>query len=255
MIGTDILTHWTGISIGLLATLCILTLVSGTVRTWIMLGTGMTWVPTASLLMTPQLAAAIWAPLAVAGDVLSITAYPRLWDNRLLRMIIPPAVMGVIISAWTYQFMNQDLVQMVLGILLLTLVTVQLLARGNLPVFKPFMPAAIFVGLIGGLVHGLGAGGVLIVAQYLLLLNLDQNKFISTLSILLFIVNMLKMIVYWLTGLISGDVLFVSLLILPFLAIGTRLGRWLNGHTSGVVFRRIIIGVMGFLAIVLIYPL
>ena len=80
--------------------------------------------------------------------------------------------------------------------------------------------------------------------SYLLPQKLPRNLFVGTTAVFFFIVNLVKLIPYaWLGLLVVGN-LAVTILLLPVLFVGTKLGVWLNQRFNEVWFNRIVYGIL-----------
>ena len=74
--------------------------------------------------------------------------------------------------------------------------------------------------------------------------KLPRNLFVGTTAVFFFIVNLVKLIPYaWLGLLVVGN-LTVTVLMLPVLFIGTKLGIWLNRRFSELWFNRVVYGIL-----------
>ena len=65
-------------------------------------------VPIMALAMNPAVAAGILLPLLLIMDFIAIYFYWKKWDIRLSKIILPPAIMGIIIGGLTFQFINAN---------------------------------------------------------------------------------------------------------------------------------------------------
>src|SRR5262249_28746206 len=63
-------------------------------------GAGALGLPLFALAMDPVQAAGILLPILIAQDVVSVVAFRRTWDGRVLAIMLPGAVVGVILGWW-----------------------------------------------------------------------------------------------------------------------------------------------------------
>jgi len=87
---------------------------------------------------------------------------------------------------------------------------------------------------------------------YLLPQKLPRNLFVGTTAVFFFIVNLVKLIPYYLLGLLVVGNLAVTLVLLPVLWLGTRLGVWLNQRVSELWFNRVVYFILLLVGIQLI---
>ena len=59
-------------------------------------------IPVMSLSMNPIMAAAILLPVLLIMDVMAMYIYWNKWDLKKIKIIIPPALLGIIIGALTF---------------------------------------------------------------------------------------------------------------------------------------------------------
>lgn len=74
----------------------------------------------------------------------------------------------------------------------------------------------------------------------------------GTTAVFFFIVNLVKLIPYYLLGLLVVGNLTVTILLLPALWLGTRLGVWLNQRVSELWFNRVIYAILVLVSVQLI---
>jgi hypothetical protein len=87
---------------------------------------------------------------------------------------------------------------------------------------------------------------------YMLPQKLPRNLFVGTTAVFFFIVNLIKLIPYaWLGLLVVGN-LTITVLLLPVLFVGTKLGVWLNQRFSELWFNRVVYGILLLVGIQLI---
>jgi len=105
---------------------------------------------------------------------------------------------------------------------------------------RPSPSIGIILGTTSGFTSTLAHVGGPPMVMYMLPQKLPRNLFVGTTAVFFFIVNLVKLIPYaWLGLLVVGN-LTVTLLLLPVLFVGTRLGVWLNQRFSEVWFNRVV---------------
>lgn len=79
-------------------------------------------VPLMSLFVSPQFALAVMMPILIVMDMIIIWHYRNSWDRSIVLMLIPGAILGVIIGAMTFHFMNADIIKFIVGLISIILV-------------------------------------------------------------------------------------------------------------------------------------
>jgi uncharacterized protein len=108
------------------------------------------------------------------------------------------------------------------------------------------------VGIISGMVNGATGSQIMPIMPFLLSLKMDRNVLVQTMNCA-FTFNTLVMITgFGKIGLLTLPVLTLSVAgILP-VALGVRLGGRIRRHASEIIFRRIVLGLLMLMGIVLI---
>ena len=65
-------------------------------------------VPVMSFVMSPLQAAGILLPLLIIMDFSAIYLYWKKWINRILKIIIPASIIGILFGTLTFEFTNED---------------------------------------------------------------------------------------------------------------------------------------------------
>ena len=72
-------------------------------------------VPIMALAMNPAVAAGILLPVLLIMDFIAIYFYWKKWDINLAKIILPPAIIGIIIGGLTFQFINANNIKVLIG--------------------------------------------------------------------------------------------------------------------------------------------
>ena len=73
-------------------------------------------IPLMALVMSPITAAAILLPVLLVMDVLAIYIYWKKWDLQNIKIIIPPAMVGILIGTITFSFTSEDSIKIIIGL-------------------------------------------------------------------------------------------------------------------------------------------
>lgn len=168
------------------------------------------------------------------------------WD-LLGRRVLPFMAMGLPVGMLVFTQFDETQLRRLFGLLVATLSIVELWRMGKSSMDATLSPFVERMALLaGGVVHGAFAtGGPLAVFVSGRVLS-DKAQFRATLSVLWLLLNTLLVIVYGLSGKISGQSLGLGLLLFPSLFAGMALGEWAHRRIPMHAFR---VGVFGLLLI------
>lgn len=173
-------------------------------------------------------------PMLIAADVLAVSVFgPRNVDWRAIGRLLPAVLLGVVAGWQALGWLDHRPAHTfgtIVGCLVLIMVAVQL-TRQWLPAFDRKLPKSRLFGVLVGFLTGLAtmianAAGP-ISAIYFLILGFAKREFIATMAWLFLIVNIVKIPFSAHQGLITTETLRFNALLLPLIAGGFFLGRWL----------------------------
>ena len=198
-------------------------------------------VPLMSLVISPVQAAAIMLPILIAMDISSIIAYRKKWDKRNLVILLPGAIIGIIIGAFTAHLVNDDSIRLIVGSIAI-LFTLHFIFKGRTAtaIKKPSSRLGIFLGAVSGYTSFVAHAGAPTYQLYTLPQKLDRQIYVGTSVIFFAALNAVKVIPYAILGMLALDNLSTSLVLLPLAPIGVAIGVWLNNNISNDIFYKII---------------
>ena len=191
-------------------------------------------------------AAGFTLPLLIIGDIFAVSFYWREWDWRLVRLLLPAALVGTLIGAFLLTSLPDDILRKILGFLSLAVVVYKI-ANERLSTLE--YEARDWHGWVAGFTGGFGSalanvGGPPITA-YLLLQRMKPANFVGTLAIFFFILNIVKMPIFG-----AGDILDIPLLlsiawIIPLIPFGVWFGRriihWIDPRAFDIIMTVLLI--------------
>ena len=220
-------------------------------------GPGVIATPLLSLVIPVPEAAALLLPILLLADVFAVRHYYNQVDQPNLRAVLPWAMLGIVLGALFFrQFSDQERVLKVgIGLIALIFVLYQVVRGRILQVVEQKRPSPLTAALLGttsGFTSTLAHVGGPPMMIYLLPQKLPRNLFVGTTAVFFFIVNLVKLIPYYLLGLLAVGNLTVTIILLPVLWLGTRLGVWLNQHVSELWFNRVLYVILVLVSLQLI---
>ena len=197
-------------------------------------GVGLMAVPLMSIAIAPQHAAAIMLPILCGLDLLGLWAWRGQFDLRLLRTLVPGAVLGIVIGALVFKTVDVRWVKGLLGAECLVFALHRIAGSRHFESTAAATPnhwrAAIWSALSGFTSTLAHAGGPPLL-QYLLPLKLPKTLLVATTVYFFSVVNYIKLVPYAWLGLLETANLATSLLLAPAIPLGYWIGwrftRWL----------------------------
>jgi uncharacterized membrane protein YfcA len=208
-------------------------------------GVGAIATPLLALTIPVADAAALLLPLLMIADLFSLRHYWQSYDYRSLKLMLPGAAVGILIGALFFGYFsdNERVLKVGLGVLSLVFVVYQVgrsLLLGALEGSRPPAAAGIALGAAAGFTSTLAHAGGPPVTIYLLPQQLPREIFVGTNVIFFALLNVMKIVPYWLLGLLRVGNLSTILLLSPLTYLGVGLGIFLNRRFSDRWFNRLI---------------
>lgn len=190
-------------------------------------GIGLLAVPLMSIAIAPQHAAAIMLPLLCAFDLLGLWAYRGHSDLKLLRQLVPGAILGIMIGALVFKTLDVRWVKGLLGAECLVFAIHRLVGASrhdSLPGARQGRVKAAFWSMVSGFTSTLAHAGGPPLLQYLLPLKLDKMYLVATTVYFFTMVNYIKLLPYAWLGLLDRSNLGTSLILVPAIPVGYWIG-------------------------------
>ena len=203
-------------------------------------GFGAMAVPMMALAVTVPQAAAIMMPLLLIMDLLGMAAFRRDVDWRLFRFLVPFALVGTVIGAGMFRWVDTRLVAGLVGVLTLAFLAQRLLfpPRPDAPPPPRWVGGLLTItsGFTSFIAH---AGGPPLNA-YVIPLKLKPVVFTATMAFLFFFVNLSKWVPYAWLGLLDLRQMSTALVLIPFAPVGVWLGVTLARRIQPQLFYRLV---------------
>ncbi|HRY23794.1 MAG TPA: sulfite exporter TauE/SafE family protein [Geminicoccaceae bacterium] len=203
-------------------------------------GLGIAAVPLMAIVVSPARAAGILLPLLVLMDLIGLFAYRRHWDRRVVKVMLPGALLGILIGGLAFGYLDDDVVRVVLGLIAVGFTADYFLRDKSRIAARPQRRVAgAFWGCVAGFTSTIAHAGGPPANIYLLPLKLDKSIFVGTMVVLFSAVNAAKIVPYASLGLFDAANLTTSLVLAPVAAIGMLAGIWLHGKVDQLLFYRL----------------
>jgi uncharacterized membrane protein YfcA len=227
----------TDVSTSTAIAICAVAFVSGTARGFSGFGSALIFMPLASSLAAPRLAAAL---LLIIDFIAAAPLLPKAWrqaDRKATAVIVSGALVGVPVGTWFLSRLDPVTTRWIISGFVLALLL--LLVSGWRYRGKDHAALSIGIGGLSGFCSGLAqTGGPPIVGYWL---GRPVAPVIARANILLFFgaSDFFSLVSYAVTGLITRDAIGFALLVGPVYGIGVWLGASLFGRASEAAFRAI----------------
>jgi len=186
-------------------------------------GLGILAVPLMALAVSPATAAAVLLPILCALDLLGLWAWRGRADWRVLRTLLPGAVLGIVAGSLVFFTLDVRWVKVILGAESILFALHRIVAHRAIaarPARGPSHAHGGFWGALGGFTSTLAHAGSPPLMQYLLPLKLDRDTLVGTSVIFFTVVNAVKLLPYGLMGLLDASGLTTALALAPAVPLG-----------------------------------
>jgi uncharacterized membrane protein YfcA len=204
-------------------------------------------VPILSLSISPVQAAGILLPILIVMDWISVWAYRKTWDRRLLWLMLPGAVVGITIGGLLADQVSEDFVRLCVGLIAIIFPIYAVIGARFLQGRNHVQGNRSLAGLAG-----LAAGFTSFVAHaggppfqaYALQQDLEKRIYAGTTVMFFFVVNAVKLIPYAMLGQFDRTNLTTSAALIPLAPVGVLIGVWLVKRIDQKLFYRVMYGLI-----------
>ncbi len=221
---------------------------AGVLRGFSGFGSAMVLAPTLAALYAPTVAVPLIILLEVALSFQLLPAAVRFVDRQEVAVMALAAVPGLAAGAWLLAVVPGSTLRVSISLLIIAfLVLVMLRVRRSGAKTTPGLAGA---GLLSGLANGAsGVGGPPIVLYYLA--GDDSSAALrATVICYFFLIDAVSAGIYGLQGLLTGEVLWLTVLCLPASIVGVWVGSRLFDRASEQAYRRVAYGIIAAVALV-----
>ncbi len=201
----------------------------------------------------PQ-AAGIALPLLIVGDIFAMRFYWREWDMKLIRLLLPTALLGIVIGIGLLVTLPDDVLRRMLGLFTIGIIIYKIAGDWLASVeYQPRNWHGYLAGFGSGFMSAMANLGGPPITAYLLLQKLKPTAFVGTMTLFFFIVNLLKVPGFLSAGLIDIPTLIRIAWVLPLIPLGVWIGRRAIGWINRVWFERAMIVLLFIASLTLLF--
>ncbi len=198
--------------------------------------------PLMALAVSPVTAAAVMLPILIVQDVVSVAAYRRDADWRLLAILLPGAVVGVALGYLFAARIDEAAVRLAVGLIAVGFCLRAWTARGARREAPPRrVGPGLFWGVVAGFTSFVSHAGAPPFQVYVLPLRLAPRVYAGTNTMFFAAANLIKVLPYALLGQFGAANLAFSARLFPVAIVSTLAGVWLVRRVPAAPFYRIIL--------------
>ena len=195
-------------------------------------------------------------PLLIFGDVIAVWSYRAHAKWAHVWRLMPWTAAGVVLGYFAMGHINDRQARLLIGVIILTMVSVQLWRRsrakpGEIPGHGPWF-AGILGVLVGFTTLVANAAGPLM-AIYLLAMRLPKMEYVGTGAVFFLLLNLFKVPFMVSLGLITPDSFGFNLMLAPAVFLGAMLGRKLLPKINQKLFENLVLGLSAVAGIRLLF--
>jgi uncharacterized protein len=216
---------------------------------------GILSVPILSMAISPVAAAGLLLPLYILSDIYGLWLYRHAYNLRVILIVLPAAIVGILIGWATAHVTNPDIVKLIIGVIGLSYFVDLLLKsrRGDVAARPADIPRGLFWGTLAGFTSFVSHAGGPPYQMYALPQKMDKMTFAGTSTILFAIINCLKVPPYWFLGQINLDSLETCLYLAPIALFGAWAGYHFTKILPEKLFFRFVEGALIVVSVKLIW--
>lgn len=218
-------------------------------------GLGTLAIPLLAMVFPARLSVGALLPMLIAGDVFALMHYHRHARWRSLWGLFPFVFVGMGLAALVLARISDEALRPLLGILVLTMILLDLLRQRMGWHRLPRHPA--FIGMTGttaGFATTVGNAAGPIMAVYFLSHDLPKQRFMGTQAWYFFLINAAKVPLYAALGMITRESLRFNLWMLPMIAGGAWIGIRILPLIPQRLFKTIVLSLAALAALRLLVP-
>ena len=214
---------------------------------------GLVAVPLLSLVMPARDAAGMMLPLLLVMDAIAIWTYRKDCDWRILRIMLPGAMIGTLIGWALWSVVSDAMVLLFVGVITLLFILDALLPlRKKLEGLPPSKPWGAFWGGFAGFTSFISHTGGPPFQIYVLPQKLTPVAYSGTTAFFFAIVNTSKLVPYFFLGQLNVSNLTYAAILAPLAVAGVLVGVYLVRRISVKRFYQLTYWLVFLLAIKLI---
>lgn len=217
-------------------------------------GASLPAMPLLAMVMPPLMAAAIVLPVLLVQDVLTVYAFRKTFDRKMLALMLPGAALGSLFGYLTATSIDADQIRFAVGVLGLSFCLNAWFGSGGGTVEpKPHdVASAGLWGTVSGFTSFVVHAGGAPFNIYALPRRLPKETLAGTSAVFFAAVNAMKILPYSMLGQLTAEVAMLSAVLLPAAIAANAAGIYLVRRVSMALFYRILYALLFLLSLKLV---
>ncbi len=199
-------------------------------------GFGALAVPLMALAVPVPQAAAIMLPLLAVMDGFGLAALWRQRDRALTRLLIPAGLLGTVLGTLLFGWLSAPVVAGIVGAVTLAFLAIRRFFPPRTDAPPPSRALGWVLGATSGFTSFVAHAGSPPVGFYVMPMKLSPVVFTATMSVFFAAINLSKWGPYAWLGLIDGQNMSTSLVLVPLAPLGVWLGVRFVRHVPQQLF-------------------
>lgn len=210
--------------------------------------------PLMALVLPVTQALALVLVIQMFADVFAVGAHWQRWDARLVALLIPGALGGVIVGTFFIARVSAQTLRTTLAVVILLFTAYKLVEPRILRRFtyRPRNWHSVVAGGVSGFASSVANNGGPPVTIYLLMYDLQPRVFIATTALFFMILNYIKLPFYLSAGLFNWTLLRSALWLLPLAPLGVWIGRAFVVRATKERYDRVILAFLALSAVLVL---
>ena len=199
--------------------------------------------PLMALVLPADRVVGLLLPILMIADVFAVASHWRRWDNRLVLLLMPGAILGMLLGTLFIATISPVTLKRGIGVIVLLFVVYKLLESRlvNISQYQPHNWHGWLAGGAGGFSSTLAHTGGPPITIYLLMQNIAPRTFVATSALFFMVVNWIKVPSYLYIGLFDFPLLWRTAWLFPLLPISVWVWKRMADKINKALFDRIII--------------
>lgn len=179
------------------------------------------------VLFPPKVAIGMMLPMLMVADVYAIIAYRKSVDWRQLIKLLPWVLCGIVIGYINLSVMDDQVFKYLIGSIILFFILLIILRKyfDGFDQLAEYPMLTVGMGILGGFSTTVANAGGEVMSIYLLLQRLPKAIFVGTVAYFFFILNWIKLPLYWHLGLLNIDIFKLTGMLAIFIFVGAYIGE------------------------------
>ena len=218
-------------------------------------GLGMLTTPLLATAVPARVALGIILPLLCFADLLTLSAFWKKWDLRLIRVPFWGSLAGIVLGMAFVSRISEHFLRVSIGATALGLTALLIFRALWYPqkAWQPSQAAAFLTGVAAGLASTIAHGAGPIMALYLMAQKVEKTAFVASNALFFTALNLFKVPPYALSGLITPESLWLDLRYLACIPAGVGVGWLANRLLPQTAFDWLVYGLLALTGIHLVF--